>query len=113
MHLIRCNTAESLEALAPGTVLCHDVRDPAQPRTVVVRKGRRLDAADLARLRQLDLPELHLLVPEPGDLLALRDFGGRERGVRRARSFLQSASRARTLGEGGWFSRSRSGLRWR
>jgi molybdenum cofactor cytidylyltransferase len=69
VHLIRCNSAESLEALAPGAVLCHDVRDPAQPRTVVVRKGRRLDEADLARLRELDVPELHLLVPEPGDLL--------------------------------------------
>lgn len=69
MRLIRCNDAASLEALAPGAVLCHDVRDPAQPRTVAVRKGRRLDGADLARLRALNPPELHVIVPESGDLL--------------------------------------------
>jgi molybdenum cofactor cytidylyltransferase len=69
VHLIRCNDAASLEALTPGAVLCHDVRDPAQPRVVVVRKGRRLDETDLARLRELNSPELHVIVPEPGDLL--------------------------------------------
>ena len=69
MRLIRCNNAEALQALEPGTVLCHDVRDPAQPRTVVVRKGRRLDVNDLAKLQQLDLDEVHVLIPEPGDLL--------------------------------------------
>jgi len=69
VHLIRCDTPESLEALSPGAVLCHDVRDPAQPRTVVLRKGRRLEAADLARLQQLAPPEIHVLIPESGDLL--------------------------------------------
>jgi hypothetical protein len=69
MQLIRCETPESLEVLAPGAVLCHDVRDPVQRRSVVLRKGRRLDAADLTRLRQIAPPEVHILVPEPGDLL--------------------------------------------
>lgn len=69
MQLIRCTDAESLGAIAPGSVLCHDVRDPAQTRSVVLRKGRRLDRDDLLRLRALDLPEIHILIPEAGDLL--------------------------------------------
>jgi molybdenum cofactor cytidylyltransferase len=69
VQLIRCNDAASLGAVMPGAVLCHDVRDPAQPRTVVVRKGRRLDAQDLARLREVRFDEIHVLVPEPSDLL--------------------------------------------
>jgi molybdenum cofactor cytidylyltransferase len=69
MHLIRCNDGQSLEALQAGAILCHDVRDPAQTRSVVLRKGRRLDADDLVRLRALDPREVHVLVPEPGDLL--------------------------------------------
>jgi hypothetical protein len=69
VQLINCATPDSLEALSPGSVLCHDVRDPAQARTVVLRKGRRLDAADLARLRELAPAEVHVLVPEPGDHL--------------------------------------------
>ena len=68
MQLIRYNPADSLHALAPGAVLCHDVRDPGQPRTVVIRKGRRLDEADLERLRRLPPVEIHVMLPEPGDL---------------------------------------------
>jgi hypothetical protein len=69
MQLIRCDDRESLSALAPGAVLCHDVRDPDQHRSVVLRKGRMLDAADLVRLRELGPDEVHVLVPAPGDLL--------------------------------------------
>jgi molybdenum cofactor cytidylyltransferase len=69
MQLIRCDDRESLSALAPGAVLCHDVRDPDQNRSIVLRKGRMLDAADLVRLRELDPDEVHVLVPAPDDLL--------------------------------------------
>jgi molybdenum cofactor cytidylyltransferase len=69
MQLIRCNDAESLDAVAPGSVLCHDVRDPAQLRSVLLRKGRRLNADDLVTLRALNPPEVHILIPEAGDLL--------------------------------------------
>lgn len=68
MRLIHCRGAAGLQTVEPGAVVCHDVRDPAQPRSVVVRKGRRLDEADLIRLQELAPSELHLLVPEPGDL---------------------------------------------
>jgi len=68
MRLIHCRGAVGLQTIEPGAVLCHDIRDPAQPRSVVLRKGRQLDAADLIRLQQLEPGELHLLVPEPGDL---------------------------------------------
>jgi molybdenum cofactor cytidylyltransferase len=69
MQLLRCDDRESLSALAPGAVLCHDVRDPDQNRSVVLRKGRMLDAADLVRLRELGPDEVHVLVPAPDDLL--------------------------------------------
>ncbi|MCC7372424.1 MAG: hypothetical protein IT306_28680 [Chloroflexi bacterium] len=66
MQLIR---TDDVDAIEPGAILCHDVRDPAQTRTVVFRKGRRLDAADLARLRELNYGDVHLQLPESGDLL--------------------------------------------
>ena len=69
MQLIRCEDAQSFAGLEPGAILCHDVRDPAQRRNVVLRKGRRLDEADLLRLRELDPGEVHLMIPAPGDLL--------------------------------------------
>jgi molybdenum cofactor cytidylyltransferase len=69
VQLIRRHDVDALDTLAPGAILCHDVRDPAQTRTVVLRKGRQLDAADLVRLRGLNAGEVHLLVPESGDLL--------------------------------------------
>lgn len=69
MQLIRCDSADAVATLKPGSILCHDVRDPAQTRTVVLRKGRRLDESDLVRLRDLSYGEVHLLVPESGDLL--------------------------------------------
>lgn len=69
MQLIRCTDAQSFGAITPGSVLCHDVRDPEQTRSVVLRKGRRLDRDDLVRLRALNLPEVHIVIPEAGDLL--------------------------------------------
>lgn len=49
-------------------VISHDVRDPARRQDVLVRKGTLLTGAELERLRQLAVGELHLLVPEEGDL---------------------------------------------
>jgi molybdenum cofactor cytidylyltransferase len=69
VQLIRGDDVDTLGALKPGAILCHDVRDPTQTRSVVLRKGRRLDEDDLARLRDLSYGEVHVMVPEPGDLL--------------------------------------------
>jgi molybdenum cofactor cytidylyltransferase len=62
--------ARSPESDVPpqGSVLCHDVRDPKQRSEVLVRKGRLLAAADVMDLLRRDVDELHLAVPEPGDL---------------------------------------------
>lgn len=52
--------------IAPGAILAHDVRD-ADGR-VAMAKGTRLDATLVAQLPGLAWRELHLLLPEAGDL---------------------------------------------
>jgi len=54
--------------LPDEAIVCHDVRNPAQRNEVLVRKGSRLDAAGAASLLARGVQELHLAVPEPGDL---------------------------------------------
>jgi molybdenum cofactor cytidylyltransferase len=62
-------TASSPDSAVPAQgVVCHDVRDPKQRSDVLVRKGRLLAAADVIDLLRGDVAELHLAVPEPGDL---------------------------------------------
>lgn len=49
-----------------GAILAHDVRDAAG--RVAIAKGARLDALALARLDEVAWQELHLLLPDAGDL---------------------------------------------
>jgi len=64
----------TLDANSPDTavpaqaVVCHDVRDPKQRSEVLVRKGRLLAATEVLDLLRRSVGELHLAVPEPGDM---------------------------------------------
>lgn len=55
--------------IRPGSVLCHDVRHPQARDTVVLRKGAVLTNDDIALVRWLDVRDVHVLVPDEGDLL--------------------------------------------
>jgi molybdenum cofactor cytidylyltransferase len=68
MRLIRCGSASALEELEIGAILCHDVRDPDEPRRVALRKGQRLNATDLMLLQDLAPREVHLAVSDPDDV---------------------------------------------
>ncbi|MFN8523249.1 MAG: hypothetical protein U0821_09120 [Chloroflexota bacterium] len=68
MRLIRVESAGALPSLPAGALLCHDVRDRAQPRAVVFRKGHRLEQDDIERLAGVKFGEIHAAVPDPGDL---------------------------------------------
>ena len=48
--------------------MAHDVRNPAQRSEVLVRKGAALDAEALAAVLARGVGELHVAVPEPGDI---------------------------------------------
>jgi molybdenum cofactor cytidylyltransferase len=52
----------------PRGVLAHDVRDPHQPSRVLARKGSLLGHAELAELLARGAHDLHVLVPDEGDL---------------------------------------------
>lgn len=74
MRAIRHTRVPGGDALAPGQVLAHDVRDTAG--RVVLAKGSALDAAAISQLQSLEWTELHLLVPASTDVLE-GDAGGR------------------------------------
>src|ERR1043165_6749174 len=49
-------------------IVCHDVRNPVDRNEVLARKGSRLDAASVTTLLEAGVDELHLAVPEAGDV---------------------------------------------
>jgi molybdenum cofactor cytidylyltransferase len=62
-------TAETPPDQLPAEgVLCHDVRNTAQRSEVLLRKGRRLTAADLADLIRRGAQEMHVAVPAVEDV---------------------------------------------
>jgi len=67
---VRLVVADGQEQAWPalGGVVAHDVRDPRQRQNVLFRKGAALAAAQLDQLRALGVGEVHLLVPDDGDL---------------------------------------------
>ena len=54
--------------LPEESLICHDVRNPAQRSEVLVRKGTRLRARDVAAILERGAAAVHLAIPEPGDL---------------------------------------------
>lgn len=57
------------QAVVPEeSLICHDVRNPARRSEVLVRKGSRLAAAEVMALLERGVPEVHLAIPDAGDL---------------------------------------------
>ncbi len=55
-------------ASRPGLVLCHNVFDPAEPKKVLLRKGRVLTTEDADLLKRIGTVSLHLLQLGQGDI---------------------------------------------
>ncbi|MBV9359063.1 MAG: hypothetical protein JO023_26440 [Chloroflexi bacterium] len=68
VRLLEVSPVESDVATLVGSVASHDVRDPRERQNVLVRKGATLTEADLRQLVAAGTRELHILVPEAGDV---------------------------------------------
>jgi molybdenum cofactor cytidylyltransferase len=68
MILVTLDHASPDSAVPAQAVVCHDVRDQKQRSEVLIRKGRLLGATEIIDLLRRPVHELHLAVPEPGDL---------------------------------------------
>jgi hypothetical protein len=65
MRMLNVRTSSDLP---DESIVCHDVRNPAQRNEVLVRKGSRVSADAAAALLARGVDELHLAVPDSGDL---------------------------------------------
>ena len=68
MKVLTLRTDSSALPEATGKILCHDVRGAGRRRGGVLFKGSTLTAADVRRLSDLPVQEVHLLAVEPGDV---------------------------------------------
>jgi hypothetical protein len=66
MRVIEVQPGQAM--LPEDSVICHDVRNPADRSDVLVRKGTRLDAEELAALLERSAAAVHVAIPQPGDL---------------------------------------------
>jgi hypothetical protein len=67
MKMLRV-TAEEASSAPPESIVCHDVRNPAQRNEVLVRKGSAVSSDEVARLLGLGVGELHLALAQPDDV---------------------------------------------
>lgn len=58
----------STTQLPAEAIVCHDVRNPAQRNEILVRKGSSVGAEALAELLARGVDDVHLAVPEAGDV---------------------------------------------
>jgi molybdenum cofactor cytidylyltransferase len=68
MRYLAIPPAATLVDLPAQSLVCHDVRNPADRAQILVRKGAALTAADLMDLLQREVTELHVAVAEPDDV---------------------------------------------
>lgn len=68
MRLLRIPAETTPDDLPEAAVVCHDVRNPSQRNEVLARKGTCLQADELRALISRQVGELHLAVPDAGDL---------------------------------------------
>ena len=66
MRVIQVRPGQAV--LPPESVICHDVRNPAQRSEVLVRKGTRLGADDLAGILERGAAAVDLAIPQAGDI---------------------------------------------
>jgi molybdenum cofactor cytidylyltransferase len=68
VRLLTITAQSKPEALPNDGILSHDVRNPAQRNEVWLRKGSTIGLAQLEPLLERGIGEVHLALPEPGDL---------------------------------------------
>ncbi len=61
-------TAQNAAGLDQSGIVCHDVRNPDQRNEIFVRKGSPLTAEQLRSLIERGVAELHVAVPDAGDM---------------------------------------------
>ncbi|MBV9543563.1 MAG: hypothetical protein JOY61_04230 [Chloroflexi bacterium] len=66
MRLLKLSPASS--HIPPRSVIAHDARDPREASRVLARKGNLLSSAEVSDLFARGVQDLHLLVPDEGDL---------------------------------------------
>src|SRR5258708_3820951 len=68
MRMVLVTAGKSPVGFPAHAIVCHDVRHPQQRSEVLVRKGTPLAANAIGPLLALGVRELHLAIPEPGDV---------------------------------------------
>jgi hypothetical protein len=66
--MVVVDSSSAPDALPEQSIVCHDVRNPAQRSEVLVRKGASLGPPDVVPLLARGVGELHLAVPDPDDV---------------------------------------------
>jgi molybdenum cofactor cytidylyltransferase len=68
MRTLSVSPSTSTADVPSQAIVCHDVRNPSQRSEVLVRKGAAVSANDLRQLLSRGVQEIHLALPEPGDV---------------------------------------------
>ncbi len=69
MRMLIIQAGAAATQLPAEAMVCHDVRNPAQRTEVLARKGTTLRAEDIERLLARGVVEVHLALPDAGDVL--------------------------------------------
>jgi molybdenum cofactor cytidylyltransferase len=68
MRMLSLSPDRAPAELPSQAVVCHDVRNPLQRGEILARKGTALAADELRHLLDRGIVEIHLALPEPGDV---------------------------------------------
>jgi molybdenum cofactor cytidylyltransferase len=68
MRLVTLEPSAAESSIPLRAIVSHDVRDPQQRNEVLTHKGSQLAASEVLSLLRRGIANLHLAVPEPGDL---------------------------------------------
>jgi molybdenum cofactor cytidylyltransferase len=68
MRTLSLSSSTSTADVPSQAIVCHDVRNPSQRSEILARKGAAVSADDLRQLLSRGVQEIHLALPEPGDV---------------------------------------------
>jgi molybdenum cofactor cytidylyltransferase len=68
MRMLSFSPNTSRAEVPSQAIVCHDVRNPLQRSEILARKGATLTAEELRELLAHGVVEIHLAMPEPGDV---------------------------------------------
>ncbi len=68
MRMLSLSPNAAMADVPSQAIVCHDVRNPQQRSEILARKGTTVSADDLRQLLGRGVLEIHLALPEPGDI---------------------------------------------